>query len=87
MIIWVEENLQVRYYDSPYWPARAAGISIPNMGYDRKIFIACFRCLNKYSFGAYEYNNITFIIAAELIKAYRQAGEDNVRERIFQPLE
>ncbi len=87
---WVEENLQVKDIMTHHTGLQGQlGTYIPNMGYDREDIYSMLPALKpKYSFrGAYEYNNITFIIAAKIIeKLTGKSWEDNVRERIFQPL-
>ncbi|MDR3287392.1 MAG: serine hydrolase [Prevotellaceae bacterium] len=66
-----------------------AGTYIPNLGYDRNDIyklLAYMKPRNEIR-AAYAYNNITFVIAAKLIEKYTEKSwEENIRERIFQPL-
>ena len=87
---WVEENLQVKDIMTHHTGLQGQlGTYIGNMGYNRDDIYNMFRLLKPtYSFrGGYEYNNITFIIAARIIeKLTGKSWEENVRERIFEPL-
>ncbi len=65
------------------------GTYIPNLGYDREDIYNMLPLIKPaYSFrGSYKYNNITFIIASKIIeKVTGKSWEDNVRERVFEPL-
>lgn len=87
---WVESNLQVKDIMTHHTGLQGQlGTYIANMGYGREDIWNMLPLLKpKYSFrGAYEYNNITFIIASKIIeKLTGKSWEDNVRERIFTPL-
>lgn len=87
---WVEENMQVKDIMTHHSGLQGQlGTYIPNMGYDREDIWNMFPLLKpKYSLrGSYEYNNITFIIASRIIeKLTGKSWEDNVRERIFEPV-
>ncbi|MDR3227012.1 MAG: serine hydrolase, partial [Prevotellaceae bacterium] len=66
-----------------------AGTYIPNLGYDRDDIYKMLAYMKPRSEirSAYAYNNITFVIAAKLIEKYTEKSwEENIRERIFQPL-
>lgn len=66
-----------------------AGTYIPNLGYDRNDIydmLQYFKPKNELR-STYAYNNITFIIASKLIEKYTgKSWEENIRERIFEPL-
>ena len=67
-----------------------AGTYIPNLGYDRDDIYQMFRYIEPvYPFREkFAYNNITFIIAARIIETVTgKSWEDNIRERIFNPLD
>ncbi len=87
---WVESNLQVKDIMTHHSGLQGQlGTYIPNMGYGREDIWNMLPLLKpKYSMrGSYEYNNITFIIASKIIeKLTGKSWEDNVRERIFNPL-
>ena len=87
---WVEENLQVKDIMTHHTGLQGQlGTYIGNMGYSRDDIYNMFPLLKPtYSFrGGYEYNNITFIIASRIIeKLTGKSWEENVRERIFEPL-
>ncbi len=87
---WVEENIQVKDIMIHRTGIKGQqGTYIPNLGYSRDDVYKMFPLLKPgYSFrGAYEYNNITFIIAQKIIeKLTGKSWEDNVRERVFMPL-
>lgn len=87
---WVEQNLQVKDIMTHHTGLQGQlGTYIPNMGYEREDIYRMLALLKpKYSFrGAYEYNNITFLIASKIIeKLTGKSWEENVRERIFIPL-
>lgn len=87
---WVESNLQVKDIMTHRTGLQGQlGTYIPNMGYEREDIYNMLPLLKpKYSLrGSYEYNNITFIIASKIIeKLTGKSWEDNVRERIFEPL-
>lgn len=87
---WVESNLQVKDIMTHHSGLQGQlGTYIPNMGYGREDIWNMLPLLKpKYSLrGSYEYNNITFIIASKIIeKLTGKSWEDNVRERIFNPL-
>lgn len=87
---WVTENMQVKdIMTHRTGIAEQAGTYIPNLGYGRDDIYKMLALIKPaYSFrGAYEYNNITFIIAEKIIeKITGKTWEENVRERIFEPL-
>lgn len=87
---WVTQNLQVKdVMTHRTGLAGQAGTYIPNLGYSRDdVYRMMARIKPAYSFrGAYEYNNITFIIAEKIIeKITGKSWEENVKERIFEPL-
>lgn len=87
---WVTENMQVKdIMTHRTGIAEQAGTYIPNLGYGRDDIYKMLALIKPaYSFrGAYEYNNITFIIAEKIIeKITGKTWEENVKERIFQPL-
>lgn len=87
---WVTENIQVKDLTSHRTGLRDdIGTYLGNLGYDRDDIYQMFRLMPPaYTFrGDYQYNNITFIPAAKIIeKLTGKSWEDNVRERIFQPL-
>ena len=67
-----------------------AGTYIPNLGYNRDDVYRMFRYIEPvYPFREhFAYNNITFIIAARIIETVTgKPWEDNIRERIFKPLD
>ncbi|MDR1985257.1 MAG: serine hydrolase [Prevotellaceae bacterium] len=66
-----------------------AGTYLPNLGYDRDDIYKLFAHLKPATElrSTYAYNNITFIVAAKLIEKYTgKSWEENIRERIFNPL-
>ncbi|MDR2125641.1 MAG: serine hydrolase [Prevotellaceae bacterium] len=66
-----------------------AGTYIPNMGYDRDDIYGLLKYIKPSTElrSTYAYNNLTFIIAAKLIEKYTgKSWEENIRERIFEPL-
>ncbi|MDR2292432.1 MAG: beta-lactamase family protein [Prevotellaceae bacterium] len=68
---------------------RQAGTYIPNMGYGRDDIYNLLKYIKPSTElrSTYAYNNITFIIAAKLIEKYTgKSWEENIRERIFEPL-
>ena len=87
---WVEENLQVRDIMTHHTGIKEqAGTYIPNLGYGRDDIYQMFQLLKPtYGFrGGYEYNNITFIIAARIIeKLTGKSWEENIQERVLTPL-
>ena len=87
---WVTEHLQVKDLTSHRTGIGGqVGTYIPNLGYDRDDVYAMMGLLKPaYTFrGEYQYNNITFIPAAMIIeKVTGKSWEDNIRERIFEPL-
>jgi CubicO group peptidase (beta-lactamase class C family) len=87
---WVEENLQVKDIMTHHSGLQGQlGTYIPNMGYEREDIWNMLPLLKpKYSLrGSYEYNNITFIIASRIIeKLTGKSWEENVRERVFEPV-
>lgn len=87
---WVEENLQVKDIMIHRTGLRGQqGTYIPNLGYSRDDVYKMLPLLKPgYSFrGAYEYNNITFIIAQKIIeKVTGKSWEENLRSRILEPL-
>ena len=67
-----------------------AGTYIANLGYNRDDIYRMFRYIEPiYPFREkFAYNNITFIIAARIIETVTgRSWEDNIRERIFNPLD
>ena len=67
-----------------------AGTYIANLGYNRDDIYRMFRYIEPvYPFREkFAYNNITFIIAARIIETVTgKSWEDNIRERIFNPLD
>ena len=67
-----------------------AGTYIANLGYNRDDIYRMFRYIEPvYPFRKkFAYNNITFIIAARIIETVTgKSWEDNIRERIFNPLD
>ena len=67
-----------------------AGTYIANLGYNRDDIYRMFRYIEPiYPFREkFAYNNITFIIAARIIETVTgKSWEDNLRERIFNPLD
>ncbi len=88
---WVEQNMQVKDIMTHRSGLQGQlGTYIPNMGYSRDDIYNMLPLIKpKYSFrSSYEYNNITFIIAAKIIeKLTGKSWEDNVRERVFLPLQ
>lgn len=87
---WVTENMLVRdVMTHMSGLGGQVGTYIPNLGYDREdIYRMIGRIKPVYSFrGGYQYNNITFIIAAKIIeKVTGKSWEENVQERVFTPL-
>ena len=87
---WVTEHLQVKDLTSHKTGiGRQVGTYIANLGYDRNDIYSMMSLIKPaYTFrGAYQYNNITFIPAAKIIeKVTGKSWEDNIRERIFEPL-
>ena len=87
---WVTENMQIKDLTSHRTGLKEqAGTYIPNMGYDRQDVYRMLKLMKPvYSFrGDYQYNNITFIPAAMIVeKVTGKSWEQNIRERIFEPL-
>lgn len=87
---WVEENMQIKDLMTHKTGLKGQqGTYIPNVGYDRDDIYKMFERLKPaYSFrSVYDYNNITFIIAAKIIeKKTGKSWEENVQERIFDKL-
>lgn len=87
---WVEENIQIKDIMTHHTGIKGQmGTYIPNMGYSREDVYKMIALMKpKYSFrGGYEYNNITFLIAQRIIeKITGKSWEENVKERIFNPL-
>lgn len=87
---WVTENMQIKdIMTHKSGIAGQVGTYIPNLGYDRDdVYKMLARIKPAYSFrGDFRYNNITFIIAAKIIeKVTGKSWEENVQERIFNPL-
>ncbi len=66
-----------------------AGTYIPNLGYSREEVYRMIQYIEPmYGFGEkFAYNNVTFIIASQVIEAVSGISwEDNVRQRILEPL-
>lgn len=87
---WVQENMMVKDIMTHSTGIKGqAGTYIPNLGYGREDVYRMLPLIKPaYSFRErYEYNNITFIIAAKIIeKLTGKSWEENVRERILIPL-
>lgn len=87
---WIEENLQVKDVMTHRTGLQGQlGTYIPNMGYGRDDVYKMLPLLKPiYSFrGRYAYNNITFIIASQIIeKLTGKSWDENVKERVFEPL-
>lgn len=87
---WVTEHMQLKDLTSHRTGLKEqAGTYIPNLGYDRDDVYKMLKLMKPvYTFrGDYQYNNITFIPAAKVIeKVTGKSWEENVRERIFEPL-
>ncbi|MCK9305120.1 MAG: serine hydrolase [Bacteroidales bacterium] len=87
---WVQENMMVKDIMTHSTGIKGqAGTYIPNLGYVREDIYKMLPLIKPaYSFRErYEYNNITFIIAAKIIeKLTGKSWEENVRERILIPL-
>lgn len=87
---WVAENMQVKdVMTHKSGLGGQVGTYLPNLGYDREDIYKMMGLIKPvYSFrNAYQYNNITFIIAAKIIeKVTGKSWEENVQERIFNPL-
>lgn len=86
----VESQLQVRDLLTHRTGLVAqVGTYIPNLGYGREDICRMLPYIGPmYGFGEkFAYNNITFIVAAQVIEAVSgMSWEDNVRMRIFEPL-
>ncbi len=87
---WVTEHIEIQDLTSHRSGMRDdIGTYLGNLGYNRNDIYRMFKLMPPaYTFrGDYQYNNITFIPAAKIIeKVTGKSWEDNVRERIFQPL-
>lgn len=87
---WVSENIQIQDLTSHRTGiADDMGTYLGNLGYNRNDIYRMFKYMKPaYLFrGDYQYNNITFIPAALIIeKVTGKSWEENVRERIFEPL-
>ena len=87
---WVTANMQVKdVMTHKSGLGGQVGTYLPNLGYDRDdIYRMMAQIKPTYSFrNDYQYNNITFIIAAKIIeKVTGKTWEENVQERIFNPL-
>lgn len=87
---WVTQNMQLKdVMTHRTGLAGQAGTYIPNLGYSRDDVYKMIALIKPtYTFrGEYEYNNITFIIAQKIIeKITGKSWEDNIKERILQPL-
>ena len=87
---WVTANMQVKdVMTHKSGIGGQVGTYLPNLGYDRDdIYRMMAQIKPAYSFrNDYQYNNITFIIAAKIIeKVTGKTWEENVQERIFNPL-
>ncbi len=87
---WVTANMQVKdIMTHRSGLAGQIGTYIPNLGYDRDDIYQMFKLIPPaYSFrGDFQYNNITFIIAAKIIeKLTDKSWEENMQERIFDKL-
>ncbi len=87
---WVSENLLVKdiMVHRTGLPGQA-GTYIPNLGYDRDDIYRMLHIIKPSTSvrTSYDYNNITFIIAAKLIEKYTgKTWEQNLQERILTPL-
>ncbi len=87
---WVTANMQVKdVMTHKSGLGGQVGTYLPNLGYDRDDIYKMMALIKpSYSFrNDYQYNNITFIIAAKIIeKVTGKSWEENVQERIFNPL-
>ncbi len=87
---WVERNIQVKDIMTHHTGIMGQqGTYIPNLGYGREDIYKMLPLLKPgYSFrGGYEYNNITFIIAAKIIEKHTgKSWEQNIKERVFDKL-
>ena len=87
---WVTANMQVKdIMTHKSGLGGQVGTYLPNLGYDREDIYKMMALIKPaYSFrNDYQYNNITFIIAAKIIeKITGKSWEENVQERIFNPL-
>ncbi len=87
---WVEEHLQVKDIMTHHTGlAGQDGTYFPNLGYDRDEIYHMLRFLKPvYVYrGEFQYNNLTFLIAARIIeKLTGKTWDENVRERILEPL-
>lgn len=87
---WVTEHIEIQDLTSHRSGMRDdIGTYLGNLGYNRDDIYRMFRLMPPaYTFrGDYQYNNITFIPAAKIIeKVTGKSWEENVRERIFEPL-
>lgn len=87
---WVTANIQVKDLTSHRSGMRDdIGTYLGNLGYNRDDIYHMFKYMPPaYTFrGDYQYNNITFIPLAKIIeKVTGKSWEENVRERIFEPL-
>jgi len=87
---WVTANMQVKdLMTHRTGLAGQSGTYIPNLGYDRDDIYNMLKYIKPvYSFrGDYQYNNITFIVAAKIIeKLTGMSWEENVQQRIFDKL-
>lgn len=87
---WVTANMQVKdVMTHKSGLGGQVGTYLPNLGYDRDdIYKMLAQIKPAYSFrNDYQYNNVTFIIAAKIIeKITGKSWEENVQERIFDPI-
>ncbi len=87
---WVTANMQVKdVMTHKSGLGGQVGTYLPNLGYDRDdIYKMLAQIKPAYSFrNDYQYNNVTFIIAAKIIeKVTGKSWEENLQERIFNPL-
>lgn len=87
---WVTDNMQIKDIMTHHTGlAEQAGTYFPNLGYSRDDIYKMIALMKPvYSFrGDYQYNNITFVIAQKIIeKITGKSWEENVKERIFNPL-
>lgn len=87
---WVTEHIQVKDIMTHHTGLPDDyGSYLPNLGYDRHdVYRMIARMKPCYVFrGDYQYNNITFLIASEMIeKLTGKTWEENIQERIFNKL-
>lgn len=87
---WVTEHMQVKDITTHHTGLyEQAGTYIPNLGYDGDDIYRMLKFMKPvYTFrGEYQYNNITFLIASQIIrKLTGMEWDEAITERIFKPL-